>query len=98
MNRVLNVSVSEVGMVRCFLVITGLLVFHRLFVMVGCLLKVTSRSTVSQYPSLGHGVLLCYLVSFWARLLPSRFGERNGRLLARFAQEKRESRAQAGFC
>jgi hypothetical protein len=34
-NRVLSVPVSEVGVVRSLLVLPGLLVFRRLFVMVG---------------------------------------------------------------
>jgi hypothetical protein len=51
-NRVLSVSVSEVGVVCGLLVIPGFLVFRRLLVMVGRPLKVTSRAKVSQYPSL----------------------------------------------
>lgn len=51
-NRVLSVPVSEVGVVRSLLVLPGLLVFRRLFVMVGRTLMMTSRAMVSQFPSL----------------------------------------------
>jgi hypothetical protein len=51
-NRVLSVPVSEVGVVRSLLVLPGLLVFRRLFVMVGRTLMMTSRALVSQFPSL----------------------------------------------
>jgi hypothetical protein len=51
-NRVLSVPVSEVGVVRGFLVLLGLLVFRRLFVMVSRTLMMTSRALVSQFPSL----------------------------------------------
>jgi hypothetical protein len=51
-NRVLSVSVSEVGVVRSLLMLPGLLVFRRLFVMVSRTLMMTSRALVSQFPSL----------------------------------------------
>jgi hypothetical protein len=51
-NRVLSVPVSEVGVVRSLLVLPGLLVFRRLFVMVSRTLMMTSRAMVSQFPSL----------------------------------------------
>jgi hypothetical protein len=51
-NRVLSVPVSEVGVVRSLLVLPGLLVFRRLFVMVSRTLMMTSRGLVSQFPSL----------------------------------------------
>jgi hypothetical protein len=54
-NRVLSVPVSEVGVVCSLLVLPGLLVFRRLFVVVGCTLMMTSSamvSHVSHFPSL----------------------------------------------
>jgi hypothetical protein len=51
-NRVLSVPVSEVGVVRSLLVLPGLLVFRRLFVMVGRTLMMTSSAKVNHFPSL----------------------------------------------
>ena len=51
-NRVLSVPVSEVGVVRSLLVLPGLLVFRRLFVMVSRTLMMTSRAMVVMFPSL----------------------------------------------
>jgi hypothetical protein len=51
-NRVLGVPVSEVGVMRSLLVLPVLLVFRRLFVMVGRTLMMMSCALVSQFPSL----------------------------------------------
>jgi hypothetical protein len=56
-NRVLSVPVSEVGVMRSLLVLVGLLVIRRLFVMVGRTLMMMSRVMV-VFPSLRHAVLL----------------------------------------
>jgi predicted Co/Zn/Cd cation transporter (cation efflux family) len=52
MNRVLSVSVSEVGVVSGLLMLSGQLVFSSLFVMVGRTLMMMSRAMVSQFPNL----------------------------------------------
>jgi len=57
MNCVLIVSVGEVGVVRGFFVLLGLVVFRCLFVMLGCALMMTS-SVMVMFPSLRHRVLL----------------------------------------
>jgi hypothetical protein len=51
LHRVLSEAVREVGVVRGLLVLLGLLVFRRLFVMVGRVLMVTSRAMVVMGPS-----------------------------------------------
>jgi hypothetical protein len=54
---VLIVSVCQVGVVRSFFEIFGLIVFCRFMVVVGCLLVMTA-SMVIMLPGLGHSVLL----------------------------------------
>jgi hypothetical protein len=48
-NRVLSVSVSEVGVVRGPLVISGQLVFSCLLIVVSCTLMMARRATVSHF-------------------------------------------------
>jgi hypothetical protein len=50
-NRMLCVSVSEIGMVRSLLVHPRHFLLRRLFVMVSCALMMTSRTVVSQFTS-----------------------------------------------
>jgi hypothetical protein len=49
LNRMLGMSVSEVGMKRGLLVHSRRFLLRRFFVMVSCALMMTSRTVVSQF-------------------------------------------------